>query len=183
MPTRAYVAFLRGVNLGTQRRVNMAELRELLAGHGHADVRTYLQSGNVVLGSGLGAARLEQALEEQLAAGLGFEVDVLVRTGDELAAILQHDPLHKVAKDPARYLVTFLRRAPSRQLVDRLAAAKVGREQVVAKGRELYSWHPDGVGRSQLAKLLQPKALGAPASARNWRVVEHLAGLVREGSG
>jgi uncharacterized protein (DUF1697 family) len=177
MATHAYVAFLRGVNLGPQRRVQMAALRELLAAHGYGDVRTYLQSGNVVLESALSASKLERELEHQLAAGLGFDVDVLVRTGEQLSAILGLNPLRGVATDPARYLVTFLRDAPSKQLVDRLVSAEIAPEQVIAVGRELFSWHPGGIGRSQLAKLLQPKSLGVSASARNWRVVEQLAVL------
>jgi uncharacterized protein (DUF1697 family) len=176
-----YVAFLRGVNLGSARRVKMAELRELLRGHGHGDVETYLQSGNIVVSSTLPAVKLEGELESQLAAGLGFDVDVIVRSSRELAAVVKRNPLRAVATDPAKYLVTFLRAKPPTQLVARLRAAEVAPEEVVANGRELYSWHPGGVGRSKLAKLLLPSALGASASARNWRVVEHLAGLASGG--
>lgn len=177
MAARTYVALLRGINLGSQRRVGMAALRELLIGHGHGEVRTYLQSGNVVLESAVSRAKLEQTLERQLAAELGFDVDVLVRTGAELAAIVKRNPLRRFATDPARYLVTFLREAPAKDVVRRLSAEAASPERIVASGRELYSWHPGGVGRSKLAKLLQPKALGVPASARNWRVVEQLAAL------
>ena len=177
MAAQTYVAFLRGVNLGPQRRVKMAELRELLRDHGHGEVETYLQSGNVVLESRLSAAKLEQSLESQLAAGLGFDVDVLVRSGRELATIVQRNPLDAVARDPARYLVTFLRAKPPAQLVTRLRGVEIAPEELVVAGREIYSWHPAGVGRSKLAKLLLPTALGVSASARNWRVVEHLAEL------
>lgn len=158
----------------------MAALRELLAGHGHGNVATFLQSGNVILHSSLAAARLERTLEEQLATGLGFDVDVLVRSADELSSIVASNPLGDVAAEPARYLVTFLRGKPPRTLVDRLASADVAPERVVAAGRELFSWHPGGVGRSELAKLLQPKKLGMAASARNWRVVEQLSVLAAE---
>ena len=177
MPARTYVALLRGVNLGRNRRVQMGSLRELLEGHDHQGVRTYLQSGNVVLESTLSATKLEAALERQLAEGLGFSVDVLVRTTDELGAILALDPLADVASDPSLYLVTFLRARPDKALVARLRSAEVEPEQVVASGRELYSWHPSGVGRSALAKLLLPKSLGVTASGRNWRTLEQLAAL------
>jgi uncharacterized protein (DUF1697 family) len=177
VPARTYVAFLRGVNLGRHRRVQMGSLRELLESHDHQGVRTYLQSGNVVLGSTLSATKLEAALERQIADGLGFDVDVLVRTADELAAILALDPLAAVVSDPARYLVTFLRTEPDKALAARLRSAVVAPEQVVAAGRELYSWHPAGLGRSELAKLLLPQSLGLTASGRNWRTVEKLAAL------
>jgi uncharacterized protein (DUF1697 family) len=100
-----------------------------------------------------------------------------VRTRAELSAVLERDPLRSVATDPSRYLVTFLRAKPSKALAKRLEGLETGREQLVTAGRELYSWHPDGVGRSELAKLLLPKALGISASARNWRTVEKLAEL------
>jgi uncharacterized protein (DUF1697 family) len=168
MAAQTYVAFLRGVNLGTQRRVKMA-------------VETYLQSGNVVVESRLSAARLEQSLESQLAAGFGFDVDVLVRSGRELAEVVERNPLGAVATDPAKYLVTFLRARPPVQLAARLRAVEAAPEELVVAGRELYSWHPAGVGRSKLAKLLLPNALGVSATARNWRVVERLA-LLAAGS-
>ena len=177
MAAQTYVAFLRGVNLGTQRRVKMAELRELLRSQGYGDVETYLQSGNVVIKSRLTGAKLEQSLESQLVEGLGFGVDVLVRSSRELSDVVERNPLVGVATDPAKYLVTFLRAKPSAEIAARLRAVEVAPEQVVADGRELYSWHPGGVGRSRLAKLLLPGALGVSASARNWRVVEHLARL------
>ena len=180
MAARTYVALLRGINLGSQRRVGMATLRELLTGHGHGDVRTYLQSGNIVLESALSRARLEQTLERQLATELGFDVDVLVRTGAELATILKRNPLRRMATDPSRYLVTFLREPLAKQVVQRLTAAAASPERIAASGRELYSWHPGGVGRSKLATLLQPNALGVPASARNWRVVGQLAALAAD---
>jgi uncharacterized protein (DUF1697 family) len=177
MPVRAYVALLRGINLGPSRRVPMAALREVLTGHGHGHVSTLLQSGNVVLDSALVPGRLEQTLERQLADWLGFDVEVLVRSGKELSAILAANPLGEVATDTRRYLVTFLRRKPPKSLVERLVAAEKRPERVVAVGRELFSWHPGGIGRSDLAKRLQPKALGVAATARNWRTVEQLASL------
>jgi uncharacterized protein (DUF1697 family) len=82
------VALLRGINVGSHRRIGMADLRELLARQGYEDVRTHLQSGNVVLTSSLSADRLGKKLERELEAGLGFPVEVIVRTRAELARII-----------------------------------------------------------------------------------------------
>jgi uncharacterized protein (DUF1697 family) len=101
------IVLLRGINLGPSRRVRMEALRELLGSEGYGSVRTYVQSGNVVLESSLEPARLEAALEQQLAAGLGFDVDVFVRTPSELKAVLARDPLGSAAVDRSRYLITF----------------------------------------------------------------------------
>jgi uncharacterized protein (DUF1697 family) len=170
------VAFLRGINLGSNRRVSMGDLRNLLEGHGYEDVRTHLQSGNVVFSSTVSGARLERALERQLADGLGIEVEVLVRSRKQLADVVARDPLGKVAKNSSRYLVSFLRSKPPAKVVRDLAAADVAPEQFVIEGREVYAWHPGGVQRSKVNKLLAQR-LGVTATARNWNTVTKLLEL------
>jgi uncharacterized protein (DUF1697 family) len=174
---RVQIALLRGINLGSARRVSMPALRELLEGHGHGDVRTYLQSGNVVLTSAASPARLERDLQRQISESAGFDVQVFVRTRDELAKIVARDPLGDVADDPKRYQVSFLSAKPERKVVRALAAEDVEPERVVVVGREVYAWHPGGVGRSPLAKLLTEKRLGVGATARNWATVTALLAL------
>ena len=169
------IALLRGINLGGRRRVGMAALRDLLTGLGYGDVRTYLQSGNVVLTAGAPAKRLQRELEQQIAAELGFDVQVIVRTRDELADVIARNPLGDVARNPSRYLVTFLPAKPDRRVVRELANADVAPERVVVSGCEIYAWHPNGVGRSQLAKLLS--GLGVGGTARNWNTVTKLLAL------
>jgi uncharacterized protein (DUF1697 family) len=173
------VALLRGINLGRNRRVSMGDLRELLEGHGYEDVRTHLQSGNVVLSSPITGARLERALVRQLADGLGIEVEVLVRSRKQLADVVARDPLGKVAKNPSRYLVTFLRSKPPAKVVRELEAEDVAPEQLVVDGREVYSWHPGGFQRSKLRRLLAQRP-GVTATGRNWSTVTRLLALADE---
>ena len=151
----------------------MADLRMLLADAGYEDVRTHLQSGNVVLSSPLSPRKLEAKLEQQLAAGLGLDVQVLVRTRAELAKVVALDPLGKVATDRSRYLVSFLSKKLSPRVARELEAAGV-----IVRGRELYAWHPDGVQRSPLAKLLDDEKLGVVSTARNWNTVTRLLELL-----
>ena len=158
----------------------MAALRDLLTGLGYGDVRTYLQSGNVVLSSRISASRLERELEEQLASRFDMDVQVLVRTRDELADVVERDPLGKVADNPARYLVSFLSAEPKAEVVRELATVDVAPEQFVVSGRELYAWHPSGIQRSPLAKLLSERRLGVSATARNWNTVTKLLALADE---
>jgi uncharacterized protein (DUF1697 family) len=177
------IVLLRGINLAGRRRVGMADLRELLAGHGYENVRTHLQSGNVVLTSGIAPDRLRTRLGRELTAGLGFDVEVVVRTRAELARVVARDPLGDAATDPSRYLVTFLAAKPAATLVRELRAADVAPERVAVSGREVYSWHPDGIQRSPLAKLLSTMGgAGATATARNWRTVTRLLELADEGA-
>jgi uncharacterized protein (DUF1697 family) len=174
------IVLLRGINLGSRRRVGMAELRKLLEGHGYEDVRTHLQSGNVLLTSSDSASRLRTRLERELAAGLGFDVEVTLRTRAELARVVAHDPLGDVAKDPSRYLVTFLETKPTAKLVREVSALDVEPERVVMSGREVYSWHPQGLQSSPLAKLLSKTGVSAAGTNRNWRTVTKLLELADE---
>ena len=158
----------------------MAELRALLEQAGYEDVRTHLQSGNVVLSSPLPPRTLEAQLEQVLAQGLGMEVSVLVRTRAELAKVVAHDPLAKVATNRSRYLVSFLPRKLPARIARELAAAEIAPARLVVHGRELYVWHPDGVQRSPAAKLLDDKRLGVVSTARNWNTVTKLLELLED---
>ena len=171
------IVFLRGINLGKARRVQMAALRELLAENGHENVRTFLQSGNVILESRSTGTTLERELERQLEAGLGFRVDVFVRTRSELAKVVARNPLKAVAKDPAKYLVTFLRARLDPGVARRLRSLDVGAERLVINGRELYTWHPGGLARTELRKHLTDGVLGVSSSGRNWSTVTKLLEL------
>ena len=153
----------------------MADLRRLLEEAGYEDVRTHLQSGNVVLSSSLTPRKLEAKLEQQLAAGLGLDVQVLVRTRAELAKVVALDPLGKVATNRSRYLVSFLSKKLSARVARELEAAGE-----IVRGRELYAWHPDGVQRSPFGKLLDDKRLGVVSTARNWNTVTKLLELLDE---
>jgi uncharacterized protein (DUF1697 family) len=175
------IALLRGINLGPNRRVPMAELRALLADAGHEDVRTHLQSGNVLLTSRTAPAKLERELREQIDAALGVDVEVVVRTRDELAGAIQGNPLADVADDPKRLQVSFCSAEPGEDVLARLEEAGKGGERVAVRGREIYAWHPDGIQRSKLAQLLGDRRLGFTATARNWNTVTKLLELADEG--
>jgi len=174
------VVLLRGINLGPNRRVPMAELRELFATADFADVRTYVQSGNVVLSSDAPPQELADQSERLIAERFGFDVPVVVRTRDELADVVARNPFRDVAEDPKRYQVSFLSAELDNEVISRLAELALPSERLVAHGRELYGWHPDGVARSKLwAKLASP-ALGVKATARNWKTVETLLAMADE---
>ena len=166
-----YVALLRGINVGRAHQVDMPRLRDLLAGRGHANVRTHLRSGNVVLDS---------PLAEAIEAEFGFAVPVVVRTGAEIDAVVAGNPLAGVATDPARYLVTFMARPPDEALVDALPPAADGGGEYLVRGRELYLWLPDGIQGTPLASWKWDALLGRPGTARNWNTVTKLAGLANE---
>lgn len=152
----------------------MPDLRELLGEAGFGDVRTYVQSGNVVLSSRAAPAKVGAEAERLIAERFGFDVDVIVRTAEELAEVVARNPLADVAVDPKRYQVSFLEAEPDADVLERIAAVKAEPERLVAIGRELYAWHPDGIGRSKLWTKLASTGLGVRATARNWTTVTTL---------
>ena len=170
-----YVALLRGINLGRARQVDMPRLREVIAARGHEEVRTHLRSGNVVLDSAMAEAELAADLTEGIGGEFGFEVPVVVRTGEELAAVVSGDPFATVATDPARYLVTFMAEPPDPAQVDALPPAEGG--DYLVRGRELYLWLPDGIQNTPLASWKWDRLLGRPGTSRNWNTVVRLAEL------
>jgi uncharacterized protein (DUF1697 family) len=175
-----HVVLLRGINLGSRNRIAMPALREALEDAGFDEVRTYVQSGNVVLSSPRSAAQVGHECERLIAEAFGLEIAVIVRTRADLAKVVQRDPLGEVAANPKRYQVSFFERKPGRDVVRRVEAAAVPPERVVFSGREAYAWHPDGVARSKLWAMLAGRDLGVTATSRNWTTVTKLLELSRE---
>ena len=158
----------------------MPELRRLLTNAGFEDVRTYLQSGNVILSSDASPTQLARKCKRQIADGFGLDVEVVVRTRNELARIVRRNPLAKVAVNPKRYQVTFLAAKLGAKALRELAELATEQEELVASGRELYAWHPDGVARSKLWARLASRDLGVAATSRNWTTVTKLLELADE---
>jgi uncharacterized protein (DUF1697 family) len=174
------IVLLRGINLGARNRIAMPELRDMLTDAGFGDVRTYLQSGNVVLSSRTSPEKVRAKSERLIADRFGLDIDVVVRARDELAEVVKRNPLGDVATDPKRYQVSFLAAELDADVLSKLEAAAVAPERLVAAGRELYAWHPDGVGPSKLWSRLAGRGLGVTATARNWTTVTKLLALADE---
>ncbi len=177
---RRVVLLLRGVNLGARNRIAMKELRAALAADGLGDVRTYLQSGNVVCDSDAQPAELASQARRVIAASFGLDIPVIVRSRDQLARIVEHDPLGPVAPDPKRYLVSFLDAELEPAAMASLTALVAPQERFAAAGVELYAWLPDGVARSKLWNAIASGRLGASATTRNWSTVTSLLALASD---
>jgi len=171
------VGLLRGVNVGKHNRVRMAELRRVIEELGYEDVRTLLQSGNVVFTTSDAASAAETKLRAAVKQELGLDVVILVRTRAELAAAVERNPLAEHASDPKRHLVVFLEAKPAARALDGVDAAEYERERFALHGRELYMWLPDGIYPAKLPKVLTDKRLGVASTARNWATVEKLLAL------
>src|SRR4051794_21425852 len=166
------VALLRGINLGSKRRVAMADLRALMTELGYDDVRTVLQSGNVVFTGAKGDA--QDALEAALEARYGFKIDVVLRTMPELHAVVEDDPFGEQATDPTRHFVVFLRSAPDAADLNRLREQDFAPDSFAANGREFYAWCPEGMQNSRLMRMLSKPGLAETATVRNMSTVRKL---------
>lgn len=175
------VVLLRGINLGRNRRVSMAELRALLEEMGYAEVQTVLQSGNAVLASSDTPRDVARAVERRLAERLGMDVSVVIRTAAELLEVAAANPLGEVASDGSRYLVAFLSAEPDAGAVRELEAIDLAPELLLARGREVYLWCPDGVQNSAATKLVSERRLGVLPTVRNWNTVKKLAARLDDG--
>ena len=158
----------------------MAKLRDVLAGAGYEDVRTHLQSGNVIVSRSGQTADVAHEVERLIAKHFGLDIAVVGRTRAQLAKVVDRNPFARVATDPKRYQVSFLATKPSGELIRRVEAAAAPVERVVVAGREIYAWHPDTIARSKLWALLAGQNLGVTATARNWTTVTNLLALAEE---
>ncbi len=168
------VALLRGVNVGGTGKVPMADLRRVVADAGYDDVRTYLNSGNVVLRApGDDGEQVAQTLQAACAQAFPSRPDVVVRTREELHAVVAANPFLDRDDDPTHHHVLFLAGTAAARVPD---VAVVAPEDLAASGRELYLHLPHGLGRSRLAARLSG-AKDPRGTARNWRTVTALAAL------
>src|SRR4051794_33637591 len=135
------VALLRGINVGGNKMVPMARLREVFAELGHSDIKTYVNSGNVVFGGRKASQRrIEDALEE----AFGWRIPVVLRTREELAAVIAANPLRDQATNLSRYLVSFSGGAGPLDVTKAQDIRPAPAERLEIIGREAYMWLPDG---------------------------------------
>jgi uncharacterized protein (DUF1697 family) len=175
-----HIVLLRGINIGSRNRVAMPRLREVLTDAGFGEVKTYVQSGNVVLSAKGSADQVARKCERLIADEFGLEIPVVVRTRAQLAKVVERNPLGKVATDPKRYQVSFMTGKLPAAVGRKLEEVAAPTERFVVSGREVYAWHPAGVARSRLWAMLAGRGLGVTATARNWTTVTSLLALADE---
>src|ERR1039457_746606 len=147
-----YAALLRGINVGGNRKVAMADLRELLAGLGYDAVTTYLQSGNAVFSTA------------------GSSPAALAAAGGA-------SPLPDGPQTPSRFFVAFLSAAPDPRAVQDIEAQAFGPDRIWVSGAQAYLWCPGGAAGTPLTHSFIEKRLGVTATARNWNTVTKLVSL------
>jgi uncharacterized protein (DUF1697 family) len=171
-----HVALLRGINVGRAKRVAMADLRALVEGLGYGDVRTLLNSGNVVFTTGVAPRTAAARIEKVLAAQLGVASRVTVFTAREIAAAVTENPLLDVADNPSRLLIVFLRDPGDRPRLAPLMKQKWNSDALALGPRVAYMWCANGILESRLAEAVA-RVLGDAGTARNWSTLLKLHAL------
>lgn len=183
-----YAALLRGINVGSGRRVGMAELKRSFEAVGMEKVSTYIQSGNVLFISEEKEAPLIHLIEAALRKDFGFPLEIVLRAADELEQVIKECPFSLEAAEAAReYLGSevlhagFMAEAPTPKDLEKMEAIRGETERFEVFGRDILLFLPEGVHTSKLALLL-PK-LHAPTTMRNMKTVRQLALLARQAQG
>ncbi len=176
-----YVLLLRGVNVGRGNGLPMADLRAMLAKIGCTNIQTYVQTGNAVFGTRLEAAAFTKAIQGELERFMGRPIATTLRTRAQMSAIVNANPFAGVATNPACLCVTFLSDAPTKSEIAPLHAGNFAPELFRVSGKEIYTWHPNGQGRSPLAAALGKLRFRGAVTTRNWNTVQKLLLMLDEG--
>jgi uncharacterized protein (DUF1697 family) len=172
-----YIAMLRGINVGPHKRMKMEKLRASCEALGCQRVKTYIQSGNVVLQAAkLSPLTLARKIEARILADFGFSAAVILRTREEMQEIITRNPLlEEHGIDPSKLHVVFLPVAPASAAVKKLETLTLTPDRLRHSGREIYFYFPNGVSGSSLWKHNLDRVLSVTSTMRNWNTVNKLS--------
>ena len=179
------VALFRGINVGGRQMVKMNELKELHETLGLRDVVTYVQTGNVVFTcDDADVAQLPERIGDAFANKFGFRVNVMVRTAAEFDEVIARSPFQKQPEKETKWIVVlFLANRLESVALEDLQRAYTGPEELHLIGQELYTYYPNGIGRSKLTVTLIEKKLKTSATGRNWNTVLQLQKMMSRENG
>jgi uncharacterized protein (DUF1697 family) len=180
-----YISMLRGINVGAHKRIKMDRLRTSFEALGFEEVKTYIQSGNVIFKTTkLSPALLSERVEKRILTDFGFRVSVVSRTADEMAKAIEGNPfLKKRGIDQDRLHIMFLSDAPAAPALKELATLTAVPDQSCCLGKELYLYLPNGPAESSLMKSRLDRVLSVVTTTRNWRTVNALHKMCQECNG
>jgi uncharacterized protein (DUF1697 family) len=176
-----YLAMLRGINVTGHKIIKMEKLRASMEALGFSQVRTYVQSGNIVFRAATNSkAALRRMIAERIESDFGFAVPVFMKTAKDLARIVKENPfLEDKSIDQSKLHVTFLSGPAPATASESLAALAVKPERFHVSGHEIYLYCPNGYGGTKLSNSAIEKKLGVGATTRNWRSVNTLLAMAQ----
>ena len=171
-----YISILRGINVGGHRKILMTDLRKMYEQLGFSQVKSYIQSGNVVFESdkNMNSYELESLLEKSIKETFGHEVPVMIRTSEEWRKDIEANPFFNVEANTDQLFITFLSQIPSSTFKEELSNMDFSpdRLEIIDKCVYLYcerKYHETKMTHSLIEKKLQVKA-----TARNWKTIMKL---------
>jgi uncharacterized protein (DUF1697 family) len=176
----ACIALIRGINVGRNKRIAMADLRDMMVGLGHTNVRTLLNSGNVLFQNKRpNVLKIAASIETAINAAFGVSAAVTVITARELDLIVNENPLRKLADNHARYLVAFVALPRHLEVLRAMLKESWKPDALAITGRAAYLWCATGILESKLLLAFSRKA-GATVTTRNWTTVLKLQAAARQ---
>ena len=180
MGSALHVALLRGINVGGKNKLPMKDLATLFEEAGCEDVRTYIQSGNVIFRAGAAPAdAIPSLISASIEERFGYRVPVVTRTAEDLRAIVKANPF--AGAEANKLLVLFLAEPPAPEHVEALDPNRSPGDEFAVVGREVFLHCPNGFARSKLTNSYFDSALSTTSTGRNWRTVGKLLELADTG--
>jgi uncharacterized protein (DUF1697 family) len=173
-----HLALLRGINVGGKNALPMKELAQVFADAGCTDVRTYIQSGNVIFETPSGAAKIADLVKTQIEKKFGYRIPVILRTSEQLLKTIRDNPFLKAGADAKTLHVYFLADSPSARLIAGLDPARSAPDAFHARGQEIYLHLPNGMARTKLTNAYFDSKLSTICTARNWATVLKLSEMM-----
>jgi uncharacterized protein (DUF1697 family) len=178
---KTFIGLLRGINVGGNNRIPMADLRALCGELGWSDVQTYIQSGNLIFSASGKPAALETKLQRAIETRFGFSIPIIVRSAGDWPAYIRNNPfLDACKKDPHLVMLCLSQAPPKSDATARLSERAAGGERVIHIGDALWIHFAGGVARSKISPALLDRMVGSPVTTRNWLTVLKLRELMDE---
>ena len=177
---QTFVALMRGINVGSTRKLPMAELRAVAVKNGLRSPETYIQSGNLIIDADIAADEVRALLEKAIAQRFGLRVDVIVRAASQWRCYVAANPFANDPATPPKMPHLILSRHPIRSgAAEVLAERALHGERIAVAGDALWiDYGANGAGKSKLTPFLVDKACGSPATARNWNSVLKIGEMI-----
>jgi uncharacterized protein (DUF1697 family) len=177
-----FLSILRGINVSGQKKINMADLKSLYENLGFKNIKTYIQSGNVIFENNTGKD-LSKKIEKQIEEKYGFQVPILIRTVNEMEEAVNKNPfLEEKNIEPDKLHVTYLSDIPSNENLEKMKTVDYRPDRFYVSGKEIYLYCPGGYGNTKLTNTFFEKKLKQTATTRNWKTTNALLKMMNPDS-
>lgn len=182
MGQETYIAILRGINVSGSNIIKMVALQQMFENVGFADVKTYIQSGNVLFNyKSTSTEELARRIEKEINSEFKMTVPINVLELKTVKKVFEHNPFLKTRKEDISYLhVTFLSRDPEKEKMDKIEIQKYLPDEFIFSERAIYLFCPNGYGQTKLTNNFFENKLKLTATTRNWKTVTELVRLGEE---